>query len=193
MSINRISSQTLNPAQTQNTQSSQGSRDAKIEQLLEEIEQLLMGDDGGDDSSIGGNGNTNGNSSGNVNGNTPPLAGKTQEPSSAPTGGAPGQGLHDIKLNTKAGGEALHLKEDSQGNLYNGSGNSVGVIDKNGNVTLNSGATKERERLETGNKSFMGMPIGGGPSGKEGAGGNVEYSANDVTVSAGDLDQKADF
>lgn len=98
--------------------------------------------------------------------------------------------MRDVKLNTKVGGEALHLKMDSQGNLYNGSGNSVGVIDKDGNVKLNSGATKELERLETGGNPFK---YGVANVGKRGAGGNMEFTPDEVTVSAGDIDQKADF
>jgi hypothetical protein len=185
--INSISANTFQP-QTNQTNGSTGSRDAKIEQLLEEIEQLLMGDDsggGGDvgNTSPGGNGG-NGNS---VNGNHNHSTGGNSV-NGQNNGGAPGQGLHDVKLNTKAGGEALHLKADSQGNLYNGSGNSVGVMDKDGNVTLNSGATKELARLETGGNPFRDAHVG-----TRGAGGNMQFSANEVTVSAGDLNQKADF
>jgi hypothetical protein len=188
--INSISANTIHP-QTNQTNGATSNRDAKIEQLLEEIEQLLMGDDsgGGDDvgdvspGGNGGNGGNNNSVNGNGNGNS--SGGNSVN---GPNGGAPGQGLHDIKLNTKAGGEALHLKEDSQGNLYNGSGNSVGVIDKDGNVSLNSGATKELERLETGGNPFMNADVG-----TRGAGGNMQFSANEVTVSAGDLNQKADF
>jgi hypothetical protein len=184
--INSISANTIHP-QTNQTNGSSSSRDAKIEQLLEEIEQLLMGDDdsgGGDDvgapgNSTGGNDNSVGNHGG--NGNNQSVNGQNN-------GGAAGQGLHDIKLNTRAGGEALHLKEDSQGNLYNGSGNSVGTIDKDGNVSLNSGATKELERLETGGNPFVDAHVGA-----RGAGGNMQFSANEVTVSTGDLNQKADF
>ncbi|AUG24798.1 hypothetical protein GSH05_33795 [Burkholderia pseudomallei] len=185
MSVNGISNQTLNP-QYQSTTSS--SRDQKIEELLHEIEDLLLQDDsgGGDDTNVGGDptGNTN-----------TPAGGHTHAGNSGPgghvtAGGKPGEDMRDVKLNTKVGGEALHLKMDSQGNLYNGSGNSVGVIDKDGNVKLNSGATKELERLETGGNPFK---YGVANVGKRGAGGNMEFTPDEVTVSAGDIDQKADF
>ncbi|MBI0363216.1 hypothetical protein [Burkholderia oklahomensis] len=180
MSVNNISSQTLNPTQYQSSSTSSSSRDQKIEELLHEIEELLMQDDsgGGDDTNVGGDPGNN-----TPTGNNGPTNNVT-----TPTDNKPGQGLHDVKLNTKAGGEALHLKEDSQGNLYNGSDNSVGVVDKNGKVTLNAGATKELERLETGGNPFVNANVG-----KRGAGGNMEFTSDEVTVSVGDLNQKADF
>jgi hypothetical protein len=110
--------------------------------------------------------------------------------------GAAGQGLHNIKINSKAGGDALHLQEDSQGNLYNASGNNVGHMGADGSVTLNSGATKEATILETGNSS-------GKLTGKTadllftcqtkpetGDGGNQIFDASQVSVSTGDLNQK---
>jgi hypothetical protein len=107
-------------------------------------------------------------------------------------GGGQGQGLHDVKLNTKAGGEALHLQADSNGTLYNGSGNSVGQINQDGSVSLNSGATKEIQRLETGGKDGLAGALTG-VHGHHGDGGNVSFSSSEVTVSAGDLNQKNDF
>ncbi|KVN39676.1 hypothetical protein WJ63_29565 [Burkholderia pyrrocinia] len=184
MSVNGISNHALNPTQYQSTKPT-GSRDQKIEELLHEIEELLMQDDSGDgdDTSVGDD------SSGNTptGGNTP--AGHNNPTNHTTTGGGkPGEDMRDVKLNTKAGGDALHLKMDSQGNLYNGSGNSVGVVDKDGTVKLNSGATKELERLETGGNPLMNANVG-----KRGAGGNMEFTQDEVTVSAGDIDQKADF
>ncbi|WP_174943584.1 hypothetical protein [Burkholderia lata] len=180
MSVNGITSTTIHPSQFNSSSTSSSSRDQKIDKLLHEIEALLMQDDSGDgdDTDIGGD------SSGNTpTGNNIPT--NHVKPS---TGDKPGEDMRDVKLNTKAGGEALHLKMDSQGNLYNGSGNSVGVVDKDGNVKLNSGATKELERLETGGNPFMNANVG-----KRGAGGNMEFTSDEVTVSAGDVDQKNDF
>ncbi|AOJ73109.1 hypothetical protein [Burkholderia savannae] len=180
MSVNGISLQTLHPSQFHTSSTSPSSRDRKIEELLHEIEELLMQGDsgGGDDTNIGGDSNddTPAGNNGPTNHATPPAGGK------------PGEDLRDVKLNTKAGGEALHLKMDSQGNLYNGSNNSVGVVDKDGNVKLNAGATKELERLESGGNPFVNAHVG-----KRGAGGNMEFTPDEVTVSAGDLKQKADF
>lgn len=116
----------------------------------------------------------------------------TGQPSTTGTGAPNGQGLHDVKINSKAGGEALHLQEDSNGNLYNKSGDSVGVIDSQGNVTLNSGATKEIERLQDGGNPLA-MLSGHAVKGQTGDGGNVTFSSSDVTVSAGDLNQQNDF
>lgn len=183
MSVNGISNHALNPAQYQSSKPT-SSRDQKIEELLQEIEELLMQDDSGgdDDTSVGDD------SSGNTpTGSNTPTGGHSPT-NHTTTGGKPGEDMRDVKLNTKAGGEALHLKMDSQGNLYNGSGNSVGVVDKDGTVKLNSGATKELERLETGGNPFMNANVG-----KRGAGGNMEFTQDEVTVSAGDIDQKADF
>ncbi|PCE32393.1 hypothetical protein [Burkholderia ubonensis] len=186
MSVNGITNQTLNPTQYQSSSKPSSSRDQKIEELLHEIEDLLLQDDSGDgdDTSVGGDPADNTP----TGGNTPAGSNGPTNHAATPTGGKPGEDMRDVKLNTKAGGDALHLKMDSQGNLYNGSGNSVGVIDKDGNVKLNSGATKELERLETGGNPFMNANVG-----KQGAGGNMEFTPDEVTVSAGDIDQKADF
>jgi hypothetical protein len=141
-----------------------------IQQLLQDLQALEQGDsqNGGMGGGIGQMGGAGG------------------------IGGGQGQGLHDVKLNTKAGGEALHLQADSNGTLYNGSGNSVGQINQDGSVSLNSGATKEIQRLETGGKDGLaGMMTG--VHGHEGDGGNVSFSSSEVTVSAGDLNQENDF
>nr|WP_244136367.1 hypothetical protein [Burkholderia sp. BCC0405] len=180
MSVNGITSTTIQPSQFNFSSTSSSSRDQKIDKLLHEIEALLMQDDSGDgdDTDIGGDSNRN----------TPTGNDTSTNHVTTPTGDKPGEDMRDVKLNTKAGGEALHLKMDSQGNLYNGSGNSVGVVDKDGNVKLNSGATKELERLETGGNPFMNANVG-----KRGAGGNMEFTPDEVTVSTGDVDQKNDF
>ncbi|ALL70414.1 hypothetical protein K788_0001246 (plasmid) [Paraburkholderia caribensis MBA4] len=137
-----------------------------------------------------------------------PLAGSaTATPTGSATGsatgasasnglGTAGQGMHDIKINSTAGGDALHLQEDSQGNLYNGSGNNVGHMGADGSVTLNSGATKEAAILETGHSngkmSFMQMIRGGGTMPETGDGGNKVFDSSQVSVSSGDLNQKND-
>ncbi len=111
--------------------------------------------------------------------------------------GAAGQGMHNIKINSKAGGDALHLQEDSQGNLYNASGNNVGHMGADGSVTLNSGATKEAAILETGHAdgkmNFAQMFGKGGFTKPETAdGGNQVFDSSQVSVSSGDLNQKND-
>jgi hypothetical protein len=111
--------------------------------------------------------------------------------------GAAGQGMHNIKINSKAGGDALHLQEDSQGNLYNASGNNVGHMGADGSVTLNSGATKEAAILETGHadgKMNIAQVFGGGGFTKPEAadGGNQVFDSSQVSVSSGDLNQKND-
>ncbi|OAJ61440.1 hypothetical protein A6V36_23975 [Paraburkholderia ginsengiterrae] len=98
-------------------------------------------------------------------------------------------GFRDVKINSGAGGEALHLKEGPDGTLYNGSGNSVGVIGADGSVTLNSGATKEINRLQTGGNP-LGLPL---VQGSKGDGGNVTFSSSQVSVEDGDLNQQNDF
>jgi len=111
--------------------------------------------------------------------------------------GTAGQGMHNIKINSKAGGDALHLQEDSQGNLYNASGNNVGHMGADGSVTLNSGATKEAAILETGHsngKMNIAQVFGGGGLTKPetGDGGNKVFDSSQVSVSSGDLNQKND-
>jgi hypothetical protein len=97
-----------------------------------------------------------------------------------------------VKINSTAGGEALHLQEDSQGNLYNGSGNSVGHVNSDGSVSLNSGATKEIQRLETGGNPLS-MLNGSAAKPEKGDGGDAVFSSSEVTVEAGDLNQTNDF
>ncbi|MDB5786994.1 hypothetical protein [Caballeronia mineralivorans] len=151
-----------------------------LDQLLQDLQKLEQGNSGGGQQAGSGvGGGTGGGMPGGVGGDDS-------------GGGGQAGGLRDVKLNTKAGGEALHLQEDANGTLYNGSGNSVGQVNQDGSVSLNSGATKERERLETGGKGGLaGMMTG--VHGSEGDGGNVDFSSSEVTVSAGDLNQKNDF
>ncbi|MCA8003495.1 hypothetical protein [Burkholderia metallica] len=132
--------------------------------------------------------------------NGPTLPTNPQMTSGIPSGngqGSAGQGLHNIKINSKAGGDALHLQEDSQGNLYNASGNNVGHIGKDGSVTLNSGATKEAAILETGStngKASLKQVFNGAfAKSSKGDGGNQIFDSSQVTVSAGDLNQKNDI
>jgi hypothetical protein len=126
-----------------------------------------------------------------------PPAGSATGASASNGLGTAGQGMHDIKINSKAGGDALHLQEDSQGNLYNGSGNNVGHMGADGSVTLNSGATKEAAILETGHsngKMNIAQVFGGGGLTKPetGDGGNKVFDSSQVSVSSGDLNQKND-
>ncbi|GJH31949.1 hypothetical protein CBA19CS91_04350 [Paraburkholderia hospita] len=133
-------------------------------------------------------------------GSMPPMGSATGTPpgASASNGlGTAGQGMHNIKINSKAGGDALHLQEDSQGNLYNASGNNVGHMGADGSVTLNSGATKEAAILETGHsngKMNIAQVFGGGGLTKPdtGDGGNKVFDSSQVSVSSGDLNQKND-
>lgn len=200
MSTNSITTQYLN-SQTQPSFETGASNNAGFtEEILQDIEKLLA-----DTNSAGAPTSTPTNLSN--TGQLPPQGGAsttgqsqspytpvnfTSQPSTAGTGAPNGQGLHDVKINSKAGGEALHLQEDSNGNLYNKSGDSVGVIDSQGNVTLNSGATKEIQRLQDGGNPLA-MLSGHAVKGQTGDGGNVTFSSSDVTVSAGDLNQQNDF
>jgi hypothetical protein len=134
-----------------------------------------------------------------------PVGSPTGSPTGSPVGaatsdnglGAAGQGMHNIKINSKAGGDALHLQEDSQGNLYNASGNNVGHMGADGSVALNSGATKEAAILETGHadgKMNIAQMFGKGGFTKPetGDGGNLVFDSSQVSVSSGDLNQKND-
>ncbi|WP_260854272.1 hypothetical protein [Paraburkholderia sp. BCC1886] len=151
-----------------------------LQQLLQDLQALQQGGGSGSGTGVGTGAGTGA-------GTTPGTGA-----GSFGSGATQGQGLHDVKLNTKAGGEALHLQEDSNGTLYNGSGNSVGQVNQDGSVSLNSGATKEIQRLETGGKGGLaGLLSGVKPT--EGDGGNADFSSSEVTVSAGDLNQKNDF
>lgn len=169
----------------------QGSADAGqlggIQQLLQDIQSLQQG--GG---SQNGGGQTAGNYGGGAGGGTGGVGGGAGGVGGGVGGTSQGQGLHDVKLNTGAGGEALHLQADSNGTLYNGSGDSVGQINKDGSVSFNSGATKEIQRLEDGGKGGL-AALMSGVKPETGDGGNVTFSSSQVTVSAGDLNQKNDF
>ncbi|WGS54172.1 hypothetical protein LFL96_24395 [Paraburkholderia sp. D15] len=170
-----------------------------IQQLMQDLQALQQGGSGGGSGGgAGGAGNFGGGGAGGLGGagGFGGGAGGVGGAGGFGNGSGQGQGLHDVKLNTKAGGEALHLQADSNGTLYNGSGNSVGQINKDGSVSLNSGATKEIQRLETGGKGGLAGAIieaQNGTRGTEGDGGNVNFSSSQVTVSAGDLNQKNDF
>ncbi|MPW11585.1 hypothetical protein GCT19_40160 [Paraburkholderia sp. CNPSo 3155] len=171
-----------------------------LKKLKDDIESLLSdltGAGGGADGSgggLGGYGNRNDSPFGGDYGSTG-NGGISKAIPSNDFGQGQGQGLRDIKLNSAAGGEALHLKMDQYGNLFNGSGNSVGHYDQQtGQLSFNAGATKEIERLETGGTWFE-PPFF--PNGKaiptEGPGGNAVFSEQQFTMSVGDLNQKADF
>jgi hypothetical protein len=205
--MNTISSAYLNstPQSTPST-STQGSADQAVEQLLQDIENLLedasgngSGSGSGSGSDSGGGMNLGGGSGGLPQGNgglpstggLPGGSGTTGAQGGAGAG-ATGQDLHDVKINSTAGGEALHLQEDSQGNLYNGSGNSVGHVNSDGSVSLNSGATKEIQRLETGGNPLS-MLNGSAAKPEKGDGGDAVFSSSEVTVEAGDLNQANDF
>lgn len=138
----------------------------------------------GNGMAMGGNGmNGNGIQSGGGYGNGMPGNGFGQ---------GQGQGLRDVKFNSPAGGDALHLKMDQYGNLFNGSGNSVGRYDpQTGNLSINPGAEKEIHKLMTGGRDLLGVPDEFAP--KKGPGGNAVFSSSQVTMSVGDLNQKADF
>ncbi|SDI75485.1 hypothetical protein [Paraburkholderia phenazinium] len=205
--MNTISSAYLNstPQSTPST-STQGSADQAVEQLLQDIENLLedasgngSGSGSGSGSDSGGGMNLGGGSGGLPQGNgglpstggLPGGSGTTGAQGGAGAG-ATGQDLRDVKINSTAGGEALHLQEDSQGNLYNGSGNSVGHVNSDGSVSLNSGATKEIQRLETGGNPLS-MLNGSAAKPEKGDGGDAVFSSSEVTVEAGDLNQANDF
>lgn len=107
-------------------------------------------------------------------------------------GGFNAQGLRNIKLTTKDG-NPLSLQEDTQGNLYNMQGKSVGVMGSDGSVTLNSSAKDEIKQLWNGAKSgWTGGLLGMGglkdmlqhlPD----SSGNVTFTSKDVSVGPGDL------
>lgn len=196
MASNAITSQFLNNDSSMfntnfnGSQSTGGANSGEEQRLISDIEQLFSEMGGSNGSSSAQNGQyqpasylNNGGNQG-VTGNQNFNLGQNE-----------GQGLggfRDVKINSGAGGEALHLKEGPDGTLYNGSGNSVGVIGADGSVTLNSGATKEIDRLQTGGNSFLGV-VGGGVKGTTGDGGNVTFSSSQVSVEDGDLNQQNDF
>jgi len=119
-------------------------------------------------------------------------AGGHSGPANAFAAGA-GKDLQNVKINSTAAGYALHVKEDSRGDLYNSAGNSIGKVEKNGSVELNSGATSEAGILETGAKNGQpGADASHDVSPTIGNGGEVIFSAKQVSVSAGDLNQVND-
>jgi hypothetical protein len=162
-----------------------------VSQFLKDLAGVLGGQQGGQ----GAQGAQGGAQSPASSGGMPPLG--SPAGASANGLGAAGQGMHDVKINSKAGGDALHLQEDTQGNLYNASGNNVGHMGADGSVTLNSGATKEAAILETGHsngKMNIAQVFGGGGLTKPetGDGGNKVFDSSQVSVSSGDLNQKND-
>lgn len=194
MASNAITSQFMNNDSSMynmnfnGSQSSGGSNNAEEQQLISDIEQLF---------SEMGNNNSSGSSSAQNNPFDPSTymnKGGNQGQGLTQGQGDGQQGFRDVKINSGAGGEALHLKEGPDGTLYNGSGNSVGVIGADGSVTLNSGATDEINRLQTGGQNPFQLLASGGPvQGTKGDGGNVTFSSSQVTVSDGDLNQQNDF
>jgi hypothetical protein len=189
-----------------------------LQKLKQDIEKLItdmLGMGGGADGANGGAGDGMGGGYGNgmpmggngmpMGGNGMPMGGNGMNGDGIQTGGGygngmpgdgfgqgQGQGLRDVKFNSPAGGDALHLKMDQYGNLFNGSGNSVGRYDQQtGNLSFNSGAGKEIQRLMTGGRDVLG--VDGKLAPKEGPGGNAVFSSSQFTMSAGDLNQKADF
>ncbi|MCA8489301.1 hypothetical protein OHZ10_33280 [Burkholderia arboris] len=175
-----------------------------LRKLKQDIEKLITdmlgmnggadGNTGGVDDSMGGNyGNGMPQRDGAMNGNNFQTGGDYgSEVPGDDFGQSQGQGLRDVKFNSPAGGEALHLKMDQNGNLFNGSGNSVGRYDpQTRQLSFNSGAGKEIERLMTGGRNMLGVPDEFAP--KKGPGGNAVFSPSQFTMSVGDLNQKADF
>jgi hypothetical protein len=203
MASNAITSQFLNNDSSMydmnfnGSQSTGGANSGEEQQLISDIEKLFseMGSNNNGSSSTQDNNspfdpatfmNKTGNQGQGVGGNQNFNLGQND-----PQGQS---GFRDVKINSGAGGEALHLKEGPDGTLYNGSGNSVGVIGADGSVTLNSGATKEIDRLSTGGKDGFALLAAGGPvEGTKGDGGNVTFSSSQVSIEDGDLNQQNDF
>lgn len=164
-----------------------------------------MGGGYGNGMPMGGNGMPMGGNGMPMGGNGMPLGGNGMNGDGIQTGGGygngmpgdgfgpgQGQGLRDVKFNSPAGGDALHLKMDPYGNLFNGSGDSVGRYDQQTKqLSFNAGATKEIQRLMTGGRDVLGVDSKLAP--QEGPGGNAVFSSSQFTMSVGDLNQKADF
>ncbi|MFL9886223.1 hypothetical protein PQR66_24495 [Paraburkholderia agricolaris] len=204
MASNAITSQFMNNDSSMynmnfnGSQSSGGSNNAEEQQLISDIEKLFseMGGNNSSGSSGAQNSPYDPSSYLNKGGNQGQEFGQGQGQNlGLGQGQGDGQqGFRDVKINSGAGGEALHLKEGPDGTLYNGSGNSVGVIGADGSVTLNSGATDEIKRLETGGQNPFQLLASGGPvQGTKGDGGNVTFSSSQVSIADGDLNQKNDF
>ncbi|WP_109477445.1 hypothetical protein [Paraburkholderia sp. C35] len=222
--MNSITQSFLNPVNYTPTGGMTGSsaqavpgQGGDVGKLLQDLSQLIDGqqNNGGGANNVsqflqdlanvlGGQQGAQGSTGAGQPGATPSAGAPLGMPTGSPAGasannglGAAGQGMHNIKINSKAGGDALHLQEDSQGNLYNASGNNVGHMGADGSITLNSGATKEAAILETGHSngkmSFAQMLGGGGLTKPEtGDGGNTVFDSAQVAVSSGDLNQKND-
>ncbi|OXI17866.1 hypothetical protein [Burkholderia sp. AU15512] len=88
--------------------------------------------------------------------------------------GGAGQGLHNVKLSSDKG--TVQVQMDSQGNLYDKSGKSIGKQNPDGSFTFDSGKSPEAEILNTGSANGKHQPQG-----------RETMDASDVSVSAGDL------
>ncbi|MDR0240285.1 MAG: hypothetical protein LBJ65_01590 [Burkholderia sp.] len=88
--------------------------------------------------------------------------------------GGAGQGLHNVKLSTDKG--TVQVQMDSQGNIYDKSGKSIGKQNQDGSFTFDSGKSPEAEILNTGEANGKHQPQG-----------RETMDASDVSVSAGDL------
>ncbi|VWD12059.1 hypothetical protein BLA39750_03296 [Burkholderia lata] len=88
--------------------------------------------------------------------------------------GGAGQGLHNVKLSSDKG--TVQVQMDSQGNLYDKSGKSIGKQNADGSFTFDSGKSPEAEILNTGSANGKHQPQG-----------RETMDASDVSVSAGDL------
>ncbi|NTZ07532.1 hypothetical protein [Burkholderia metallica] len=129
-----------------------------------------------------GNSGANGASSANQPANFTLDAGSLAallKPSAGGNGGAnglggAGQGLHNVKLSTDKG--TVQVQMDSQGNLYDKSGKSIGKQNPDGSFTFDSGKSPEAEILNTGSANGKHQPQG-----------RETLDASDVSVSAGDL------
>ena len=88
--------------------------------------------------------------------------------------GGAGQGLHNVKLSSDKG--TVQVQMDSQGNIYDKSGKSIGKQNQDGSITFDSGKSPEAEILDTGSTNGKHQPQG-----------RDTIDASDVSVSAGDL------
>ncbi|MGS0891204.1 hypothetical protein ACVBGC_01390 [Burkholderia stagnalis] len=88
--------------------------------------------------------------------------------------GGAGQGLHNVKLSSDKG--TVQVQMDSQGNIYDKSGKSIGKQNSDGSITFDSGKNPAAEILETGSTNGKHQPQG-----------RETIGADDVSVSAGDL------
>ena len=100
------------------------------------------------------------------------------------------QGLKSVKL-TEKDGTALNLKEDAEGDLYDGN-KEVGQINEDGSVTLNSSAKDEIKQLRHGAGSadshwYNPLSWGNNNRNHPDSSGNVTFGSDQVTVNPGDL------